>query len=97
MDIDLSDRVILITENEFYPVLADWSGIDLGENFLSANEALHIAEKIGGDEKRLSVNNACYVDLFFNYRVIWRRKGWWWEVRYHPNDKNMTMLFFRRH
>jgi len=93
VDIDLPDKVILIVENKFYPILADWSGIDLDEYFLSAGESLQIAEKNGGDQKRLSANNACYVDLFFNYRVGWRRKGWWWEVRYRLNDNNMPTLF----
>jgi hypothetical protein len=92
VNIDPLNKVVLITENEYSPILADWSGINLDKNLISASEALQIAEDNGGEEERLSANNACYVDLHFNYGVGWWEKDWWWDVWYRRSDKDLTML-----
>ena len=93
VNIDTLNKVALITENEYYPILVDWSGINLDKNLLSASEALQIAENNGGEEERLSANNACYLDLIFTYGVGWWERDWWWKVWYRQSDKNLTMLF----
>jgi len=93
VNIDSHKKIVVITENKHYPILADWPGIGLDNKFISAGEALQIAEKNGGEEKRLSANNTCYVDLFFRYGLGWWRKDWWWEVWYRRDGMNMNMLF----
>jgi len=92
VNIDPLNKVILITENEYSPVLANWTGIKLDKSLIPATDALQIAENNGGEKERLSVNNACYVDLIFTYGVGWWEQDWWWKVWYRRNDSDLTML-----
>jgi hypothetical protein len=95
INIDPPNKVILITENEYYPILTNWSGITLDETLLSADEALPKAENAGGKEKRLSVQNACYISLLLNQDVGFWNNDWWWWAHYSRTDDEgrLTTLF----
>jgi len=89
VNIDPRSKVVFITENEYYPILADWSAIDLGQNLLSAEEILQIAENVGGQEKRLSVKNACDISLLLSPDSA-SYEGWW--VTYTRKDDGTTLF-----
>ena len=86
INIDSRDKTVYIAENKYDPRLVDWSSIALNENLLSAQEALHRTENVGGKEKRLSVTNACDISLSLNYYSGWWNKDWWWGVHYSGTD-----------
>jgi hypothetical protein len=94
VNIDPRNKVILITENEYYPILTNWSGINLDESLLSVNEALQRAEGAGGKEKRLSVQNACYISLSLTQDVGLWNKNWWWWTRYSQTDNEGRLTTF---
>lgn len=82
-------RHVFITENKFYPKLVDWSSIDSEQNRLSASQVLQIAENAGGQEKRLSVENACNISIWLSPDSA-RYEGW--VVHYYRRDDG-TALF----
>lgn len=63
IEIDPSRNFIQAIETEYYPNLANWKTIDLATVKVSASEALRIAEKDGGLEKRTAVKNECSVSV----------------------------------
>jgi len=89
VNIDPRSKFVFIAENEYYPILADWSAVDLGQKLLSAEEILQIAEGAGGQEKRLSVKNACDISLLISPDSA-SYEGWW--ITYSRRD-NRTTLF----
>lgn len=59
IEIDPRKNFVAAWETEYYPILNDWESIDLSKIKISADQALQISEKNGGQEKRLAVDNAC--------------------------------------
>jgi hypothetical protein len=58
---------VTIGSGTTYPKLAfGWANIDLSNVVVDTDKALQIAEKNGGQNFRLSVNNHCQVFLSFN-------------------------------
>ena len=89
VNIDPRSKFVFITENEYYPILADWSAVDLGQNLLSAEEILQIAEGAGGQEKRLSVKDACDISLLLSPDSA-SYEGWW--ITYSRRDDRTTLF-----
>ncbi len=89
VNIDPRSKFVFITENEYYPILADWSAVNLGQNLLSAEEILQIAEGAGGQEKRLSVKDACDISLLLSPDSA-SYEGWW--VTYSRRDDDTTLF-----
>jgi hypothetical protein len=75
MAIDASDKFAYTREREYDPKVRDWSVIPIGENTLTASDILEIAETNGGSEKRLSVDNACEIDLIISPHSV-SFEGW---------------------
>lgn len=63
IEIDPSRKFAQAMETKYYPNLTNWKTINLNTVKVSASEALQIAEKDGGSEKRLAVNNECSVSV----------------------------------
>jgi hypothetical protein len=63
IDIDPRFDTAYVREAEYIPVLVEWKSIDQEKMTISADDALKIAEKNGGKEKRLSLENACNIDI----------------------------------
>lgn len=63
IEIDPSRKFAQVMETKYEPNLANWKAIDLSKVKVSAREALQIAEKDGGQEKRLAVKNACSISV----------------------------------
>ena len=89
VNIDPRSKVVFITENDYYPILANWSAIDLGQNLLSADEILQIADNAGGREKRVSIENACDISLLLSPDYA-SYNGW--EVSYYRRDNRKTIF-----
>ena len=85
IDIDPRSNSIFILELEYSPRLVDWGKVDLGAIRYPAIEALRIAEREGGQEKRLAVQNNCYVDLLLVSDAP-RNRGWW-HIWYWAHDE----------
>ena len=89
ININPKGRYVFITENEYYPKLVDWSSIDLEQNQLSASEVLQMVENAGGQEKRLSVDNACNISIWLSSDSA-RYRGW--VVHYYRRDDRTTLF-----
>jgi len=83
------NKYVFITENEYYPKLVDWSSINFGENMFSADAVLQIADKAGGQVKRLSVENACNISLLLSPDSA-SYEGWW--AHYYRRDDDTTLF-----
>ena len=57
------DYFISSYQKELYPVREQWDAIDLEEVNISVEQALAIAEKNGGYDARLAVENACKIEV----------------------------------
>jgi hypothetical protein len=82
IEIDPTNNHVAVWETEYYPVLANWRSIDLSEVKISADQALQIAEKNGGQEKRMAVNNECHISVAISRDTI-VYDGWM--VNYSPS------------
>ncbi len=58
-----SEGLIYTSKREYRPNMQIMKPIDLGQYSVTAEDALGIAEKNGGAEKRLEVGNACDLDV----------------------------------
>jgi hypothetical protein len=58
-----SEGLIYTSKREFRPNMQIMKPVDLGRYNVTAEEALGIAEKYGGSEKRLEVGNTCNLDV----------------------------------
>lgn len=67
------ESIVWWTEVEYYPKLANWGSLNLTQVKISVNDALQIAEKNGGNQARLAVNNQC---KFVASIPIWGYEGW---------------------
>ena len=56
-------NLVAVWETEYYPILKDWESIDLSKVKISADQGLQIAEKDGGQDKRIAVDNACDIAI----------------------------------
>lgn len=63
------------------PLLLGWDGIDLTKFEVTADDALQIAEKNGGSDVRLKVDNACWIALYMDHNPPLKRREIW-EVEY---------------
>lgn len=63
IEIDPSRKFAQAMETKYDPNLANWKAIDLSKVKISAREALQIAEKDGGLEKRTAAKNECSVSV----------------------------------
>jgi hypothetical protein len=89
LNIDPRSKFIFITENEYSPKLVNWSSIRFEHNQPSADEILQIADNAGGQNKRLSIENACDISMWLapdsaNYNG--------WEVNYTRKDDGTSMF-----
>jgi hypothetical protein len=75
MEIDPRNNSIAVWETEYYPVLGKWKPIDLSKVEISADEVLQIAENSGGREKRMAVDNECYIVIVMSTDTI-HYQGW---------------------
>jgi hypothetical protein len=73
------DKVIQILEFEYAPRLVDWGAIDLKAMRYSADDAIRIAEREGGREKRLAIQNDCNIVVLLIPDAP-RYRGW--DIRY---------------
>jgi len=62
--------------------LSNWESVDLSKVKISADEALRIAEKDGGQEKRVAIDNACDISVGISRNTI-VYDGWM--VNYSPS------------
>jgi hypothetical protein len=59
------------------PLLLGWDGFDLTQFKVTGDDALQIAEKSGGSNARMKVNNSCYIVLSANQLSAFpHRKNW---------------------
>lgn len=58
-----SEGLIYTSKREFRPNMQIMKPVEIGRYNITAEEALGIAEKNGGSEKRLEVGNACNLDV----------------------------------
>jgi hypothetical protein len=89
VNIDPRSKFIFVTENEYAPKLVNWSSIGFVQNQLSADEIMQIADNDGGQEKRVSVENACDISMWLapdsaDYNG--------WEVNYTRRDDGTSMF-----
>ena len=71
--IDPSNNSVSWSEVEYYPNLARQRAIELSQYKLSISDALQIAEKNGGEEIRMEIDNDCKVRVqLFNTNNDWR-------------------------
>ncbi|MDQ3004944.1 MAG: hypothetical protein M3R47_06115 [Chloroflexota bacterium] len=89
ININPRGKYVFITENKYYPKLVDWSSIDLEQNQLSASDVLQIAENAGGQAKRLSVDNACNISIWFSPDSA-SYSGW--VAHYYRRDDGITLF-----
>lgn len=82
IEIDPSRTFAQAMETEYYPALASRKSIDLTAVKIFANEALQIADKNGGFEKRMAVKNECGISVDLS-RDTAINDGWL--VIYSPN------------
>jgi hypothetical protein len=75
IEIDPSRNFIQSMETEYYPVLVDCQTIDLAKLNISASEALEIAEKNGGREKRTALKNVCSISVGISRDTV-EYDGW---------------------
>jgi len=74
---------ITIGSGTTYPKnIFGWKSINLSNVAITANNALQIAERIGGGEFRLSVKNDCQVSLSFNPNSGYGG----WKILYNSNN-----------
>jgi len=79
------DKTISVADKEYRPKLVNWSSLDLAKTKITADDALKIAERTGGRDTRLAVENNCNINVAFISGSP-RYEGWW--VRYVPFDAN---------
>ncbi len=89
VNIDPRNKFIFVTENEYSPNLVNWSSIRFEHNQPSADEILQIADNAGGQEKRLSVENACDISMLLSPDYA-SYNGW--EVNYTRRDDGTSMF-----
>jgi hypothetical protein len=82
IEIDPRNNYVAAWETEYYPVLANWKSIDLSKVKISEERALQIAEKNGGQKKRIEVNNECHISVGISRDTI-IYDGWM--VNYSPS------------
>jgi hypothetical protein len=63
IEVDPSNKVVLLWEREFYPYVITRSPIDLTSLKFDGAKVLQMAEDNGGRNRRLSLNNVCSVRL----------------------------------
>jgi hypothetical protein len=66
LDIDPRNNLVFAWEREFYPQVRDWPFVGHGENTFSAGDILQIAESNGGRDQRLSIQDACAIDVLIS-------------------------------
>jgi hypothetical protein len=90
IQIDPRSKSIYILEFEYYPRLTDWGSIDMAQVRYSADDALMIAEKNGGQAKRLAVENVCDITLLLSPDSASYRG---WDIRYsNRNDSRILRI-----
>ncbi len=89
IDIDPSNNFVNVYETKYSPNLVDLKSIDMAQLKVSADRALQIAESKGGEEKRVSVKNACSISLALTRD---RKNKWYWDVFYTRHD-DRTVFF----
>ena len=89
IDIDPRSNFVHVSETKYSPNLVDLKSIDMAQLKVSADQALQIAESKGGEEKRVSVKNACSISLAL---TLDRRNRWYWDVFYTRSD-DRTLFF----
>lgn len=83
-----SHNEVRTTKLEFKPSTGTYKPIDLAQYRITAEAALQIAEKNGGMEKRLGVQNTCQIDLFAP-----GPDGKGWDVSYRDKQDNYERYF----
>lgn len=73
--IDPRYRFVSLWEREFSPRIIDWSSIDLNSMKFDNEQALQIAEDNGGQNQRLSLNNACSIAISLSPNSA-QYRGW---------------------
>lgn len=66
ISINLGNNSVSILEYEYYPKVTDWPSAKFSQLKISADDALLIAEKNGGKEKRLVVENKCDIVILLS-------------------------------
>jgi hypothetical protein len=89
ININPRGKYVFVTENKYYPKLVDWSSIDLEQSHIFASEFLQLAENAGGQEKRLSVDNACNISIWLSPDSASYRG---WVVHYYRRDDRTTLF-----
>jgi len=77
-------------KGEYTPNITKWEPLDLTQFQISAKEAIQIAEKNGGAEKRLKYENDCKINA-----TAMGSKGNVWEVTYKNNRDDWWYTIFK--
>lgn len=80
-------KLVLLWEREFYPYVITRSSIDLTQIKFDSERVLEIAEDNGGQEKRLSLQNACSIRTSLSPDSAQYRG---WSVVYTPSDNRTS-------
>lgn len=84
-----SENLVRTYKSEFTPNIKTKEPLNLTQNRISAEEALQIAEKNGGAEKRLSYKNNCEI---YSRAPVSDANGW--EVSYSNNRDGIWQTIF---
>ncbi len=85
-----SDHDLITSRVEYTPNINKWEPLDLTQFQISAKEAIQIAEKNGGAEKRLKYENDCEINV-----VAIGTKGNVWDVSYRNNRDDWWYTIFK--
>jgi hypothetical protein len=91
--IDARSGFVQVSEFEYAPRLVDWGVVDMTRLHYSADDVLQIAEKEGGREARLAIQNNCDVNLLLVSDAP-RYRGWdIWYWGYRGYDGNIFEIW----
>ncbi len=74
-----------------YPVIEEWSSINLSDINVPVEEALEIAEANGGKEARADVNNQCVIFI----QLIANDPNSVWQIDYGPLQEESNLFSYR--
>jgi hypothetical protein len=88
--INASSGFVQVLEFEYAPRLVDWGVVDMARLHYSADDALQIAEKEGGREARLAIQNNCDISVRLDPDAP-RYRGW--DIWYLGYDGNIFEIW----
>ncbi len=95
MDIDLMPmrKIIYRAEEIYSPVVEKWEAIDLKAIKISAEEAVEIAERMGGSDARAKVADSCFVNIDLLPKGVVGYNGWTVSYRIFSERSSIETIF----